>query len=103
MNQDIGTDSYTWLKRENANDEVNIEPELIEVKPLEDMCDMYYPPIPLYKRMIDFVKSWFYYPKLKKYAMEHGGLMKVYISNTGRFQYSWWHCRKGIYNVWKGR
>lgn len=49
MNQDIGTDSYTWLKRENSNDELSIEPELIEVASLEDMCDMYYPPIPLYK------------------------------------------------------
>lgn len=65
MNQDIGTDSYTWLKRENSNDELSIEPELIEATPIEDMRKMYYPPIPPYKRIIDFIKSWFYYSKLK--------------------------------------
>lgn len=103
MNQDIGSDSYTWLKRENANDEVSIEPELIEALPVEDMYEVYYPQISMYKKVIDFIKSLFYYPKLKKYAIEQGGWMKIYISNTGRFQYAWWHCRKGIYSGWWGK
>lgn len=91
-------DDYIWLKLENSNG----SEEMIEATALDDY-KMYYPPIPIYKRIIDFVKSWFYYPKLKKYAMEQDGWMKIYISNTGRFQYAWWHCRKGIYSGWWGK
>lgn len=82
----------------NKNDTGN---EMVDVSVLED-CKIYHPTIPVYKRVIDFVKSWFYYPKLKKYDLEQGGWIKTYISNTGRFQYAWWHCRKGIYNGWWG-
>lgn len=76
--------------------------EMVDVSVLEDY-KVYYPAIPVYKRVIDFVKSWFYYTKLKRYALESGGLMKAYISNTNRIQYAWWHCRKGIYNGWWGK
>lgn len=89
---------YIWLKPENSN----VKDEMIEVAVLDDY-KMYYPPMPLYKRILDFIKSWIYYTNLKKYAIEQGGLMKEYISKTSRFQYSWWHCRKGIYNGWFGR
>lgn len=87
---------YIWLKPENNND------EMIEAVALDDY-KMHYPPIPLYKRILDFIKSWIYYPKLKEYATEQGGWMKENILKTGRFQYAWWHCRKGIYNGWFGR
>ncbi len=95
---------YTWLKIETSNG------ELIEVD-RNEMIESYiendgmvrYPSIPIHKRIIDFIKSWFYYPKLKRYAMEQGGWMKIYISNIGRFQYAWWHCRKGIYSGWWGK
>lgn len=98
MRKNIETNDFIWLKPENKNG----SEELIEAVSLGDN-KIYYPPIPVYKRVIDFIKSWFYYSKLKKYAFEQGGFLKSYISNTGRFQYAWWHCRKGMYNVWWGR
>lgn len=92
---------YTWLKIETSHGELIERNEMIEPY-IEDDGVMCYPPIPLHKRIIDFIKSWFYYSKLKRYAMKQGGWMKIYISNTGRFQYAWWHCRKGMYSGWWG-
>lgn len=95
---------YTWLKIETSNGElIEVDRNEIIEPYIEDDGVMYYPPIPLHKRMIDFIKSCFYYSKLKKYAKQQGGWMKTYISNTGRFQYAWWHCRKGIYSGWWGK
>lgn len=91
-------DDYIWLKPENSNG----DGEMIEAVALDDY-KMHYPLIPLYKRILDFIKSWIYYPKLKEYATEQGGWMKESISKTGRLKYAWWHCRKGIYSGWFGR
>lgn len=45
-------------------------------------------------RIIDFIKSWIYYPKMVKY------IKKSYCIDLSdrwsRFEYAWWHC-----HVWK--
>lgn len=46
------------------------------------------------KMLADFIKSWFYYPKMIKYFKK----MKCYeqhIEQLSRFRYSWWHCHVG--------
>lgn len=41
--------------------------------------------------MIDFIKSWIYYPKLKRYLTNHYG----FEFNMSRIQYAWWHYHVG--------
>ena len=41
--------------------------------------------------IIDFLKSWLYYPKLKEYLENKGMSVKVMFGN--RFGYAKWHCR----------
>lgn len=43
-------------------------------------------------RMYDFIKSWMYYPKMKRYMKEKIEIDYVYT----RLQYALWHCREGI-------
>lgn len=43
-------------------------------------------------RIYDFIKSWMYYPKMKRYLKDRCG---VDYPNT-RLQYSFWHCRAGM-------
>ena len=44
------------------------------------------------RMIIDFIKSWLYYPKLKKYFENKG--MIDYVPET-RFEYAKWHSRCG--------
>nr|DAH54775.1 MAG TPA: hypothetical protein [Bacteriophage sp.] len=41
--------------------------------------------------IFDFIKSWFFYPKLKSYFENYWGI-EFHMS---RIQYSWWHCHVG--------
>ena len=43
------------------------------------------------KRMIDFIKSWLYYPKMVKYLKDKCGIEY----KNSRLGYSWWHCHTG--------
>ena len=43
------------------------------------------------KRMIDFIKSWIYYPKMVKYLKDKCGIEY----KNSRLGYSWWHCHTG--------
>lgn len=46
-------------------------------------------------RIIDYIESWFYYPKMKKYLEEN----KMSAHNPwrnarfARFKYAWWHSK----------
>lgn len=41
------------------------------------------------KKIIDFAKSWLYYPKMQKYLIKTYGKKM----NMTRLQYSIWHCK----------
>ena len=41
------------------------------------------------KMIIDFIKSWFYYPKMTKYLKDKCNIEYP----CSRLRYSWWHCR----------
>ena len=41
------------------------------------------------KTIIDFIKSYFYYPKMKKYLKDRCG---IYYSQS-RLNYALWHCK----------
>ena len=43
------------------------------------------------KKMIDFIKSWLYYPKMVKYLKDKCGIEY----KNSRLGYSWWHCHTG--------
>ena len=43
-------------------------------------------------RIYDFIKSWMYYPKMKRYLKER---CSVDYPNT-RLKYSFWHCKAGM-------
>lgn len=43
-------------------------------------------------RIYDLIKSWMYYPKMKRYLKDRCG---VDYPNT-RLQYFFWHCRAGM-------
>ena len=43
-------------------------------------------------RIYDFIKSWVYYPKMKRYLKEKCGVDCVHT----RFQYALWHCKQGV-------
>lgn len=43
------------------------------------------------RRMIDFIKSWVYYPKMMKYLKDKCGIDYP----CSRLKYSWWHCYAG--------
>lgn len=44
--------------------------------------------------IIDFIKSWLYYPKMVR-NFEKTSWGRQYIMNLTRFKYSWWHCHVG--------
>lgn len=49
------------------------------------------------KRIVDYINSWLYYPKMEKY-FKGIGLEKSnpwYGKRFARFKYSWWHCHAG--------
>lgn len=41
--------------------------------------------------IVDFIKSWLYYPKLKKYLKNNGLSVKVMFGD--RLRYAKWHCQ----------
>ncbi len=41
-------------------------------------------------RIYDFIRSWIYYPKMKKY-LNNIGIKQI----MSRLQYSLWHCKTG--------
>lgn len=43
-------------------------------------------------RIYDFIKSWIYYPKMKRYLNEKCGVDCVHT----RIQYALWHCKVGF-------
>ena len=43
-------------------------------------------------RIYDFIKSWIYYPKMKRYLKEKCGVGCVHT----RIKYALWHCKQGI-------
>ena len=49
------------------------------------------------ERIIDYIKSWFYYPKMEKYFDDRN--MSDYNrwknEKFARFKYAWWHCHAG--------
>ena len=49
------------------------------------------------ERIADFIKSIFYYPKMKKYFTDRG-MQNLNPWNNEKFasvKYSWWHCHVG--------
>lgn len=42
-------------------------------------------------RILDFVESWLYYPKMKKHLNKLG----IHNWDNRRLYYAWWHCRVG--------
>lgn len=49
------------------------------------------------KRIADFIKSIFYYPKMKKYFVDRDMSNHNPWKNEkfARFKYAWWHCHVG--------
>lgn len=49
------------------------------------------------EKILDYIKSWIYYPKMKKYYEEKK--LEVYNpwrnERFARFKYAWWHCHVG--------
>ena len=43
-------------------------------------------------KVYDFIKSWIYYPKMKRYLKEKCGVDCAYT----RIQYALWHCKVGF-------
>lgn len=41
--------------------------------------------------IIDFIKSWLYYPKMKRYLNRLG----IHNWDNQRLYYAWWHCHVG--------
>lgn len=54
-------------------------------------------PIKSLQRIVDYIKSWLYYPKMEKYFDDRE--MTIYsrwkYKKFARFKYAWWHCRVG--------
>lgn len=46
------------------------------------------------KRIVDYIKSWLYYPKMEKYFDDRDMSMSNRWKNEkfARFKYAWWHC-----------
>ena len=49
------------------------------------------------ERIADYIKSWFYYPKMKKYFDDRqmSGYNHWVNKKFARFKYASWHCRRG--------
>ncbi len=51
----------------------------------------------IFERIVDYIKSYLYYPTMKKYFDDRG--MSIYNPwrdrKFGRFEYAWWHCHVG--------
>lgn len=49
------------------------------------------------ERIIDYIKSWLYYPTMKKYFDDRGMSDCNHWDKRkfGRFRYAWWHCHVG--------
>lgn len=51
----------------------------------------------LLERIVDYIKSWIYYPTMERYFNERG--MTQYNvwkhEKFARFKYAWWHCHVG--------
>lgn len=49
------------------------------------------------ERIIDFIKSFMYYPTMKKYFDDSGMSDCNHWRDRefGRFEYAWWHCHVG--------
>lgn len=49
------------------------------------------------QRIVDYIQSWFYYPKMEKYFDDRN--MNNYnwwkYKRFARFKYAWWHCHVG--------
>ena len=49
------------------------------------------------ERIIDYIKSWLYYPKMRKYFesinLKNADLWRKKM--FPRFSYAWWHCKHG--------
>nr|DAX08371.1 MAG TPA: hypothetical protein [Bacteriophage sp.] len=42
-------------------------------------------------RVVDFIKSWLYYPEMKRYLREKCNV----CYQKSRVKYAWWHCHAG--------
>lgn len=49
------------------------------------------------ERIIDYIKSWLYYPTMKKYFDDRKMSDYNHWRNRkfARFKYAWWHCHVG--------
>lgn len=49
------------------------------------------------ERIIDYIKSWLYYPTMKKYFDDRkmSGYNRWNNRKFARFEYAWWHCHVG--------
>jgi len=49
------------------------------------------------ERIIDFLDSFFYYPKMKRYFIDKGlfSYNPWQYEKFARIKYAWWHCHHG--------
>lgn len=49
------------------------------------------------ERILDYKKSWIYYPTMKKYfdARKMSDYNRYNDRKFARFKYAWWHCHVG--------
>ena len=47
------------------------------------------------ERIIDFLDSFFYYPKMKRYFIDKGWHNPWQDEKFSRIKYAWWHCHHG--------
>lgn len=49
------------------------------------------------RRIVDFIQSWIFYPKMVKYFCDRGmeNCNPWYREKFARIRYSWWHCHVG--------
>lgn len=49
------------------------------------------------ERIVDYIKSWFFYPKMEKYFDDRdmSDCNRWKHEKFARFKYAWWHCHVG--------
>lgn len=49
------------------------------------------------ERIVDYIKSWLYYPTMKKYFDDRkmSDCNHWHKRKFARFKYAWWHCHAG--------
>lgn len=49
------------------------------------------------ERIIDYIKSWLYYPTMENYFNDRkmSGYNRWNNRKFARFEYAWWHCHAG--------